>query len=264
MLWIDVMTRDELIAAAGNRSGIYLAVCTEGKHKGWKYVGRAVKLRKRLNGHGQGQGKQFFAQALRKYAFDWSIIEYCPADRLDKREAFYIKLWNTNKGRGGHGFNLTDGGRGSWSYIPTDATRAKISAASKRRKPISAETRAKLSAANKGKNRGPRQSRKNTAISLGKGRWNKGPRRGVAANDKPVSRDGLAKTRKTIRLLLEKNGGAYKLGSPRPDDPGFVLVKLRLAKSIHRRMKMAAAERGQTIGQTIAETLDKGLPKYAT
>ncbi len=146
------MTRDELIAVAGNRSGIYLAVCTEGERKGWRYVGLAGNLAKRLRRHGRDRARRFFANCLRKHpdAFDWSIIEYCPVDRLDERERYYIGKWETNKSRSGRGFNLTDGGDGMRGHKPTAETRAKLSEANKGKK-LSADTCAKMSEAQKGR-----------------------------------------------------------------------------------------------------------------
>ncbi len=56
------------------------------------------------------------------------------------------------------------------------------------------------------------------------------------------------------------------MGKKRPtirrDDQAEVLVKIKLPKMIHRRLKMAAADRGQTLNETIAEELNKTLPTY--
>ena len=46
---------------------------------------------------------------------------------------------------------------------------------------------------------------------------------------------------------------------PAPDD--MIHVKLRLPREIHRRVKVAAATAENTMGQVIAESLDKVLPK---
>lgn len=165
------MTRDELSAEAGNRSGVYAVVCTEGKRKGWRYVGQAGDLAERLQGHGANRQKYFFANCHHKHpdAFDWSVLVYCPVAALDELESFFIARWETNKSRGGNGFNLTDGGSGRRGYSLSAESKAKISKAGKGRKHTaehraniskscmgrpgltpSAETRAKLSAAKMG------------------------------------------------------------------------------------------------------------------
>ena len=52
-----------------------------------------------------------------------------------------------------------------------------------------------------------------------------------------------------------------KRPAPKRDDEGEVLVKLKLPKRIHRRLKMTAAARDQAIGEVIAEVLDRCLPE---
>ncbi len=52
------------------------------------------------------------------------------------------------------------------------------------------------------------------------------------------------------------------MGKKRRADQAEVLVKIKLPKPIHRRLKMTAADRDQTINETIAEELNKTLPKY--
>lgn len=157
------MTRNELIAEAGNRSGIYVAECIEGKRKGWRYVGQAGNLTARLQDYGYSRRRTFFENALRKYTFDWSVVYCCPVDRLDKMEIFYISYWNTNKSKGGRGFNLTDGGGGRRGHKVSDATRAKISAANKGRK-HTAESKAKM----RGRKRTAEHRAKNSAANKGR------------------------------------------------------------------------------------------------
>ena len=43
-------------------------------------------------------------------AFSFWIVEFTNADKLNERERFWIKYFNCNRLKSGHGFNLTDGG----------------------------------------------------------------------------------------------------------------------------------------------------------
>lgn len=41
-----------------------------------------------------------------------------------------------------------------------------------------------------------------------------------------------------------------------------VLIKVALPATIHRRLKMSAADRGQTVPERVASVLDASLPYY--
>ena len=94
------------------------------------YIGLAKNIYNRItyghihdltrNIHGYSNGKPDLLQkAWNKYgssAFSYEIMEYCPVDRLEEREIFWIDYFKCNNTRTGKGYNLTDGG----NCPPTD------------------------------------------------------------------------------------------------------------------------------------------------
>lgn len=62
------------------------------------------------------RSRQLFCKAIRKYgvdAFDWEVVQWFDTDAEAKQaEIYWIDRLNTNALRGGHGYNMTDGGDG--------------------------------------------------------------------------------------------------------------------------------------------------------
>lgn len=93
--------------------GIYVFECTK---SGKRYVGQSVNIRKRINAHFSSAFSDIakdkdtpLHRAIRKYgkdAFNWSVIEICEKEKLNEREIFWIKEFNSFK----KGYNLTSGG----------------------------------------------------------------------------------------------------------------------------------------------------------
>ena len=96
--------------------------------------------------------------------FKYEILEVCPKDDLDEREKFHIADQNTLHP---YGFNIQRGGGKGWDMVWTDEMRAAVSAIHKGKKlsethakafgqaqtgkTKTAETRARMSQAQKGK-----------------------------------------------------------------------------------------------------------------
>lgn len=100
------------------KSGIYLVTNTINKIQ---YVGQAKNIYVRFNNHHKTDYlnpknscyNTKFYKALRKYGlenFVISIIELCSIEELDKKEIYYIDLYDTYH----HGYNSTPGGQ-CWS-----------------------------------------------------------------------------------------------------------------------------------------------------
>lgn len=127
---------------------------------GKMYVGQTrQKLELRIGEHKRKGNKNSLGidGAIKKYGwenFKVEILEECPIEMLNEREIFWIAELKTKVP---NGYNLTDGGGGGYGHSPSAETRAKISAANKGRpapnkgKPCSEDTRRKISEANKGK-----------------------------------------------------------------------------------------------------------------
>ena len=104
---------------------VYIAT---NKINGKSYIGQTQKsLNDRISKHFYSvrhNSNLYFHNALRKYDFDWSILEECKSKTdLDMREGYYIEQYNTLK----DGYNLTQGGEGSFGYKHSDETRKKMS-----------------------------------------------------------------------------------------------------------------------------------------
>ena len=118
------------------------------------YVGYAKDFEKRKNEHyrnliNEKHDNPYLQNAFLKYnEFKFEIIEECVTDIIGEREVYWIAELNTFKGEG---YNLTDGGDTSSGKLRSAETRRKISEANKGRT-ISAETRRKMSESKKGEN----------------------------------------------------------------------------------------------------------------
>lgn len=137
-IWIN--PKDEQYKGAG----IYLIMSPKGK----PYIGQAVNIRSRIVIHksngkcakqNQAKGKKVQAISFAIHKYGWNnmlikIIKKYPVwdeELLDKKEQFFIRMYNSYKG---WGYNCNDGGNGK----------------SKRGFQCSAETRKKMSEVKKG------------------------------------------------------------------------------------------------------------------
>lgn len=99
-----------------NQSGIYLFERTDEAGITHFYCGQAVNIYKRIVSHWNGfqridisMRKRKFKSEKNPYGWQFSILEYCPQDRLDEREQFYI-MQNLKEGK--QTYNLTYGSQG--------------------------------------------------------------------------------------------------------------------------------------------------------
>jgi group I intron endonuclease len=141
------------------------------------YVGQTIgSIENRFNEHkfaSKNNSKCALHRAIRKYGeenFTINEVVNCEVLLLNDLEKHYIKFYGTFAPTG-HGYNLTKGGDGNFGWIPSEETRAKMSA-SQKGKILSPEHRAKLSALQKGKNKGkvlsPEHRAKMSASMMGK------------------------------------------------------------------------------------------------
>ncbi len=131
------------------------------------YIGQTVRiLEKRIIEH-KSNKVSLISRAIHKYGeenFVWVTLEECDSrEQLNEREIFWIKTLDT---KFPNGYNLTDGGKGNSGYICSAETRAKLSLA-KRGKKCSLETRTKIAASNKGKVRSPEQRARISQSKMG-------------------------------------------------------------------------------------------------
>lgn len=104
-------------------SGIYMWTSPSGK----SYIGQSVDLTKRKNRFINNQydkSQKKLKYALNKYnisAWKYQVLEYCEIDRLDEREIYYIKLYDTFI----HGYNMTKGGMGTLGHKMTEEGKEK-------------------------------------------------------------------------------------------------------------------------------------------
>jgi group I intron endonuclease len=119
------------------------------------YIGQTVKfLHRRISSHISNAMIEkeccYFHSAINKYGpenFKWEIITKCySCEELNRKEKLFIKKYNTFK----NGYNLTEGGKGSAGFEHTAETKRKISSANKG-KIRSEEFKKKVSEAMRGK-----------------------------------------------------------------------------------------------------------------
>ena len=141
------------------KSGIYMWTSPSGK----SYIGQSVDLQKRKYAFlcfGDRYGGQKINRARKKYNnkiyWKYKVLEYCDIDKLDERERYYIKLYDTIN----NGYNCDSGG--NKNKIVSDESKHKLSEALKGKycgensplygKHLTEEHKSKLSEALKGEN----------------------------------------------------------------------------------------------------------------
>lgn len=120
---------------------------------GRRYIGKSIDVEGRLRDHlklsGPRKSGSHLRRAIAKYgrdSFKCTVLEECKDEATALlSEIFWIAFLDT---KSPYGFNLTDGGEGVSGAVPSEETRAKISAGN-RGKAVSAETRAKIGAASR-------------------------------------------------------------------------------------------------------------------
>ncbi len=88
--------------------GIYLI---NHKPSGRKYVGQSIDVARRFTDHKRGKEPTLISRAINKYGvdeFEFTLLEECPQEDLDRREREFITSLNTLHPRG---FNMTEGAR---------------------------------------------------------------------------------------------------------------------------------------------------------
>lgn len=154
---------------------VYLVI---NKANGKRYVGQTQRsLSQRWSRHltaARRGNPSFLAKAIRKYGeceFEVVILCNCSSkDEMDVRERAFIRMFDTRDSR--YGYNLTEGGEGSWGYKHTPESKQKIRAIQLGRKrgprpPRSPEWCQKLSLAKKGKKQSQEQIRNAAAARTG-------------------------------------------------------------------------------------------------
>lgn len=129
---------------------------------GKMYIGQTLHQERRWNTHRYGKYKNGWHKDYQNNPdkYEYSVIEYdVPEDKLDEREMFWIKFFDSYR----NGYNLTPGGDGMpKGYKLSDETKHKMSKAKKGEnnpmygKHLSEETRKKMRGENNpmyGKNR---------------------------------------------------------------------------------------------------------------
>lgn len=137
------------------------------------YVGqtrRTLEMRLAEHRYNKNKGKSAIDEAIVKYGWEGNftaeVIETCPVEQLNEREMFWIAEL---KSKAPNGYNLTDGGEGLMN--PSDETRAKMSLAQSGEnhpffgKHRTAEEKAKISDKTKGKKRKPFSAEHKAKIS---------------------------------------------------------------------------------------------------
>lgn len=158
-----VLTSVKVITMATSKytphSGIYVIANTK---NGKVYIGKTAhgfSTRKETHFRalrGGYHGNHHLQAAWNKYGakfFKFVVLEHCSVEQLNGREKHHIAVYRAR----GLAYNLTDGGDGGTGHIPSAETRAKMSAAGKgkKRPPFSAEHLANMSAARIGKKMPP-------------------------------------------------------------------------------------------------------------
>lgn len=130
-------------------SNIYLIT---NKINNKKYVGQSSNIKERWYRHSVDYKRltdKYLYRAMNKYGFENFFFEVLetdiPIDAIHEREIYWIKQINT---KSPNGYNMTDGGEGSFNRILSDETKEKIRNATIGKK-HSKETRKKQSESTK-------------------------------------------------------------------------------------------------------------------
>lgn len=115
--------------------GIY---CIENKINHKKYIGQSIHIHRRWSEHKYAlnhniHDNDYLQKSWNKYGldnFEFRIIEICDIDVLDKKEDYYISLYNTFDKN--YGYNLILGGESKREI--SEETREKLRQANKKRK----------------------------------------------------------------------------------------------------------------------------------
>ena len=141
------------------KSGIYMWTSPSGK----SYIGQSVDLQKRKGAFlrfGDRYGGEKINCARKKYnhksLWNYTILEYCDIDKLNKCERYYIELYDTIN----NGYNCESGG--NENKIVSDEVKRKLSEAMKGKRcgenhpmwgrHLTEEQKRKMSKAKKGEN----------------------------------------------------------------------------------------------------------------
>lgn len=108
-----------------NQSGIYMLTC---RINGKKYIGQSINISRRLKEHEYeskiNRDHVLIHEAVRKYGwenFDKSVLEFCPIEKLDELEIYYITKLSPE-------YNLAKGGgAGARGYKHSEESKNKIS-----------------------------------------------------------------------------------------------------------------------------------------
>lgn len=134
-------------------SGIYVCKCIgNDKH----YIGQSkdVKLRKCRHLSELRGNRHFNAYLQKSYAkygeesLVWDVLEYCPREKLDERERFWIEHYDTLK----NGFNSTAGGVANRIYVRTEEFKKALGKTLKKKWDTNHVQKKKFSERMKGKN----------------------------------------------------------------------------------------------------------------
>ena len=139
---------------------------------GKMYIGQTLYPKRRYKAHRYGKYKNRWHIDYQKnpYKYEYSVIEYdIPEDKLDEREIFWIKFFNSYH----NGYNLTEGGGGSRGCSVPISTREKLSKIHKG-KPKTFEHRQKISEAQRGKPKTFEHRQKISEAQKGSKPWNTG------------------------------------------------------------------------------------------
>jgi hypothetical protein len=197
--------------------GIY---CIKNKENGLMYIGQSTNIEKRIKRHKmqlkhEYYGNIYMQRTYDKYGediFEFSILETCPKNQLDKLEKKYIKELNT---LAPNGYNFKTGGCDRIQY--------------------SEETRRKIGDGNRGKSMSDEAKAK---ISKNHARWNLGV---------PMSDESKRKLSESLKGHIPWNKG--KETSPETKEKQRK-AKLGIKKTPQQKEKMTRASQGKKRGST--------------
>ena len=109
-------------------TGIY---CIENIVNHKKYIGQSVNIKDRWKHHINSlkrneHDNKYLQRSYQKYGennFKFYLLEECSKEELDEKEKYWIKKLDTYQ----NGYNLTTGGSGIKTWIPTDEFKNKMS-----------------------------------------------------------------------------------------------------------------------------------------